>query len=54
MEAEPSLPLAAGRAYEAGRWPGRVLSRDAVLHAANRTRSDDLCKRGPDTFQAGR
>ena len=48
---EPALPLAAGGADEAGSRPGRVLGRDAVLHGANRTRSGDLCKRGPDTLQ---
>ncbi len=49
MEAESTLPLAAGRAYEAGSRPGRELSRDAVLHAGNPSRSHDLCKRGQHT-----
>ena len=51
MEAKPALPLAAGRADEAGSRPRREPGRDAVLHGGNRTRSDDLCKRGPNTLQ---
>ena len=54
VETKPPLPLTAGRADEAGGGPGRVLGRDAVLHGLNRTRSDDLCKRGPDTVPLGR
>ncbi len=54
MKPEPPLPLAAGWPDEAGSGPGRVLRRNAVLHAANRTWSGRLCKRGPHTLQLRR
>jgi hypothetical protein len=51
VKAEAPLPLSAAGAGEAGGGPGRVPRRDAVLHAANRTRSAHLCKRAPDMLE---
>jgi hypothetical protein len=50
METETSLPLATRRVHETGGGPGHVFGGNAVLHGANRTRSGNLCKGGPNTL----
>jgi ribosomal protein L34E len=51
VETEPSLPLVARWAREVSGGPGCEPCRDALLHGVNRTRSDDLCKRGSNTLE---